>query len=262
MKVSIISVVLMAEAAFAAIPCHAQQADFMTVPGEAKTPIERTLQIELPMPGFGISSSRTQLMNRFEYALDHKWLTAEQVQQLCNELKVITDRTESNRDEKGKLSYEQTASAAKQLNSLNARFEELVLHKEQSSSNLDGLRARRALMIQRVSKAESDGKLNSQRAEELIAEINALSSSLNRKRVHPDELKTTESNLSRLSQRIDQQLSNTAIATRELPAPSNTIANLKAPFASISPRIRARFSTISNFLNKTPVNSKLEKQGN
>ncbi|MBX9719791.1 MAG: hypothetical protein K2X81_00210 [Candidatus Obscuribacterales bacterium] len=207
--------------------------------GEAKTPIEHILQSQLRMPGFGISSTRNQIMNRLQYALEHKWLSAVEVLQLCNELKVITDREESKRDADGKLDFGARSSLAKQLSSLNDRFEEMVLLKEQASPTIDGLRARRALLIQRVSKAESNGKLNSKKAQELNREIATVTTALSHNNISDEESKTITSSLSYMNKLIDEQISNTELASKA-PQPAAGFLN-KATFAAMSPsKIKAR----------------------
>lgn len=213
------------------VPCLAQQTQIINTVSDARSPIEHVLQSELAMPGLGISASRNQIMNRFQYALDHKWLSAAQVQDFCNELKTITDREEKSRDENGKLSYEARASAAKQLNSLNDRFEQAVLSKEQSRSNIDGLRARRAVLLQKVSKAESDGVLNLKTVESLNLEIAAAGASLKRKQLAEEELQSTSDDLAELDKRIDDEIAKAAAIAAAPPAP--------ASFASIKPKLDA-----------------------
>ncbi len=214
-----------------ASPCFAQQTQIINTVSDSRSPIEHVLQSELAMPGLGISASRNQIMNRFQYALDHKWLTAAQVQDFCNELKTITDREEKSRDENGKLSYEARASAAKQLNALNDRFEQTVLSKEQSRSNIDGLRARRAVLLQKVSKAESDGILNQKAVGSLNLEIAAAGASLKRKQLAEEELQSTSDDLAELDKRIDDEIAKAAALAAAPPAPS--------AFASIKPRLDA-----------------------
>ncbi len=219
--------------------CSAQQSPLVNEISEAKTPIEHVLQSQLPMPGFGISSTRNQIMNRLQYALEHKWLSSTQVQQLCNELKVITDREESKRDADGKLDFAARSSLAKQLNSLNDRFEEMVLVKEQTSTTIDGLRARKALLIQRISKAESNGKLTSKKAQELNREIATVSTALSHNNISDEESKTITSSLSYMNKVIDEQISNTELASKET-QPASGFLNM-APFAAMSPsKIKAR----------------------
>lgn len=240
MKAALLSLSLFAGLAFVALPCAAQQTQIMNTFSDARSPIEHTLQNELAMPGMGISASRNQIMNRFQYALDHKWLTSAQVQDLCNDLKTITDREESSRDANGKLSYESRALVAKQLNALNDRFEQLVLSKEQSRSNIDGLRARRAVIIQKVSKAESDGILTSKDAEALNFEITAAGSPLKRKQLSEDELKATAEDLSELDKRIDEQLVKAAEIAAAPPPPPGPMASLRPKLEALKPKLAVK----------------------
>lgn len=230
---------LLAGSLFSA-PSYAQQTQIMNTFSDARSPIEHTLQNELAMPGMGISASRNQIMNRFQYALDHKWLTSTQVQDLCNDLKTITDREENSRDANGKLSYESRALAAKQLNALNDHFEQLVLSKEQSRSNIDGLRARRAAIIQKVSKAESDGVLTSKDAEALHLEVTALSTSLKRKQLSEEELKTTADDLADLDKRVDDQLVKAAEIAAAPPSPPSPLASLKPKLEALKPKLAVK----------------------
>lgn len=239
MKAILLSLSVISGLAFCAYPAFAQQTQIINTVSDSKSPIEHVLQNELAMPGMGISASRNQIMNRFQYALDHKWLTGVQVQDLCNELKGITDRGENSRDENGKLSYESRASVAKQLNSLNDRFEQMVLSKEQSRSNIDGLRARRASIFQKVSKAEADGILTNKGAESLNFEITAAASSLKRKQLSEDELSSLADDLSELDKRVDDEITKAAAIAAAPPAPS-ALSSLKPKIEALKPKLAVK----------------------
>ena len=251
MKVAEICVGLTAVLVCTSGSCSAQM---MSPIVEHKTPIERVLQRELPMPGFGISASRNQIMNRLEYALEHKWLTGAQVQQLCNDLKIISDREESCRDENRKLSYAATATLAKQLNGLNERFEEMVFQREQSGSDLDALRARRSLMVQRVSKAESDGVLTSKKAQELSSEINSVTTPLNRTRINSEESQTITAHLADLKKRIDEQVNAASIASKESPS-NKTQGETKTAATTVAGTKNPPGTTTAVATKSTVVNS-------
>lgn len=217
MKASVIWAGILSGLVFASLPVSAQQFWYVPHMDEAKTPIEQVLQSDLAMPGFGIGSTRAQIIKRFQHALEHKWLTAAQVEQLCNELKIITDRESTQRDPGGKLSFEARTSLAKQLNELNDRFEEMVLVREQSSPGLDGLKARRAMMIQRVNKAVGDGKLSSKRAVELKTEIAAATAELPQTDISEAAAKKIATALNTINVSIEGQLRPPAVANRVVP---------------------------------------------
>lgn len=196
---------------------YAQQFWYVPHIDEAKTPVEQVLQTDLAMPGFGIGSTRATLIKRFQYALEHKWLAANQVEQFCNDLKTITDREQGQRDDGGKLSFESRVSLAKQLNELNDRFEEQVLVREQSNPGLDGLRARRAMMIQRVNRAVGEGKLTSRKAIELKEEISAATAELPEKDLTDDAAKKVSASLSAINNNIEGQLRPPSVANKPAP---------------------------------------------
>ena len=219
MKTTSIWVSLISGILFSA-PSFAQAEQFWYVPhqDEAKTPVEVQLESpELAMPGFGIGSSRTMLLKRFQYATEHKWLSAQQVDQLCNDMKKITDKESSMRDADGKLSYDSRASLAKQLNELNDRFEELVLVREQSNPGIEGLQAREALMIQRVTLAVNQGKMTAKKAAEMKAEIRQTMAELPAKDISEEKSREIASNLNRISGSLEKDLRGPSMASRATP---------------------------------------------
>lgn len=186
---------------------------------EARTPVEDALHSkELAMPGFGISSSRNMLMKRFQHALDHKWLSAEQVDRFCNELKKISDKEQGQRDENGSLSYQSVAHEAKQLHDLNNRFEEQVLIKEQANPGIEGLQARKALMLQRVAYGLSNGKFTARRAAEYKQQIRGVLSVVPESgKLDSEEEKDASSQLRRISTSLEKEISGPSLANRPAP---------------------------------------------
>lgn len=191
-------------------PLNAQQFWYIPHIDEARTPIEVELQSgELQMPGFGIGSTRAMLIKRFQYALDHKWLAPGQVDQLCNDLKHITDREQGQRDASGKLSFESRSSLAKQLAELNDRFEDMVLVREQSSPGLDGIVARRAMMVQKINKSVGSGRLSARKATELKAQIATATAEITPelKEMNDAQAKKIAGNLNQINTEMDRELS-------------------------------------------------------
>ena len=94
------------------------------------SPIQRVLRSDLAMPGVGIAASKKQLTNRLQYALEHDWLSGEQIEQLKAELKAISDQEDSQRDETGNLTFESKMLLANQIFKLNAKFENITLKEE------------------------------------------------------------------------------------------------------------------------------------
>lgn len=196
------------------------QEPFWYMPHEqdAKTPIEEKLgSSELAMPGFGIGSTRAQLIKRFEYALEHKWLTSAQVEQFCNELKAITDKEQSQRDADGKLSFQTRSALAKQLNELNGRFEEIVLVREQNSPGVEGLKARQAMLNQRISYGISAGKLSNKRAAQLRAEIAEAVADMPEQDLSDEKSKQIASDLNKINASVEKDLRGPSIANRVTP---------------------------------------------
>ncbi|MBX9689638.1 MAG: hypothetical protein K2X27_23205 [Candidatus Obscuribacterales bacterium] len=205
--------------ALAISPVSAQQ-QLWYVPhvDEAKTPIEMKLQSpELAMPGFGIGSTRATIIKRFEYALDHKWLSSAQVEKFCNDLKQITDKEQAQRDSSGKLPFEARTQLAKQLSELNDNFEETVLVREQSSPGIEGLQARRAMMIQRVNQAVAEGKMTHKKAQDLKAEIAAASAQMPEKDLSEELSHKIAGNLNKINVVIEKDLRGPSIANRVVP---------------------------------------------
>lgn len=212
--VSLLSGIILSSQAYA----QAQQYWYVPHQDEAKTPIELKLESpELAMPGFGIGSSRTTLLKRFQYATEHKWLASQQVDQLCNDMKKITDKESSMRDADGKLNYEARASLARQLNELNDKFEELVLVREQSNPGIEGLQAREALMIQRVNLAVSQGKMTAKKAAEMKAEIRQTMAEVPEKDLSDEQSKQIASNLNKISGSLEKDLRGPSMASRLTP---------------------------------------------
>ena len=208
MRTATIWVTLCAGLLLSCAPSNAQQFWYIPHIDEARTPIEVELQSsELAMPGFGIGSTRAQLIKRFQYALEHKWLAPNQVDQLCNDLKQITDREQGQRDEAGKLSFESRSSLAKQLNELNDRFEDMVLVREQSNPGVDGLLARRAMMIQKINKANGAGRLSARKAAELKAQIATATTAIPEKDATDEQIKKVASSLNQINTEMDRELS-------------------------------------------------------
>ncbi|MBX9723250.1 MAG: hypothetical protein K2X81_17740, partial [Candidatus Obscuribacterales bacterium] len=171
-------------------PAPAQNFYYVPHIDEARTPIETTLQgNELAMPGFGLGSTKTQIIKRLDYAQAHNWLAANQLDQLRSELKTISDKEQSERDASGKLSFENRTELAKQFTDLNDKFELLVLTREQSSPGIDGIKAREAMMIQRINKAVASGKMTSKKAATLKSEIGQTTATLPNTNVNDDESK-------------------------------------------------------------------------
>ncbi len=214
MKLTGISFCVLSGLIISCAPINAQQSWYVPQIDETRTPIEKILQSDLAMPGLGIDASRAKIIKRFEYAMEHKWLSAGQVGQLCNDLKGITDREQSQRDSNGKLSFEARASLAKRLNELNERFEDMVLVKEQSSAGMDGLLARRAAAVKRINKAEEDGKISSKKSLELKNEIAAAMASLPSNGSSDEATKKVSSSLNEISSKIDGQLQPSSLANR------------------------------------------------
>jgi hypothetical protein len=200
------------------LPVGAQQFWYIPQVDDSKTPIENELASpELAMPGFGISSSRSQLMKRFEYALDHKWLTSAQVDQFCNDLKNISDKETSLRDESGNLNGSSRSTIAKQLASLNNRFEDTVLVREQSNPGIEGLQAREALMLQRVGAAVSQGKMTHKKAAEMKQEIKSIMAKVPEKDMSQDLQKEVASDLNRIGASLEKDMRGPSMASRVTP---------------------------------------------
>ncbi len=202
---------------FQSCPAGAQEFWYIPHSDEANTPRELKLQSsELALPGFGISSTRAQLIKRFEYALEHKWLTAAQVQQFCNELKSISDKENNHRDPDGKLSFESRSSLAKQLSALNDRFEEMVLVREQSSPGQEGLQARKAMMLQRLNQAVTNGKLSNKKAFELKKEIAQATEALAGEDFSEADAKKVSISLSQLNTEIDKNMKSPSMTASKV----------------------------------------------
>lgn len=203
---------------FSSAPVGAQEFWYVPHVDEARTPVEVELQSsELALPGFGIASTKSTIIKRLEYALDHKWLSASQDQQLCNELKAITDKEQSLRDENGKLSYQAKTELARQLTGFNDKFEELVLVREQSNPGIPGLQARQAMMVQRVNQALNDGKMTAKRAVQLKAEIREIAAEVPEKDISEDLSKQVAAGLNKINNDLDKDLRQPSMATRPLP---------------------------------------------
>lgn len=203
---------------FGAAPVHAQQFWYIPHVDEASTPIEAKLQSsELALPGFGIGSTRATIIKRLEYALDNKWLSSAQVEQLCNDLKAITDKEQGMRDSGGKLSFESRASLAKQLAELNDKFEEQVLVREQSNPGIEGIRAREAMMIQRVNQAVASGKMTGKQASQMKADIKSTTAQLPDKEINDELSKKISSNLNKINVALEKDLRGPSVATRVTP---------------------------------------------
>ncbi len=114
----------------ACAPSYAETAWVVPPSNQGVSPIQRVLKGDLAMPGLGLDASKKQLINRLQYALEHEWLTGEQVDQLRGDLKVITDQEASQRDEFGNLTFAAKMSLANQLFKLNAKFETITLKEE------------------------------------------------------------------------------------------------------------------------------------
>lgn len=200
-------------------PAGAQE-QFWYVPhvDDAKTPVEVQLESpELAMPGFGLGSTKAQIIKRIEFSLDHKWLPQNQVDQLCNDLKRISDKEQSLRDTEGKLSYDNRALIAKQLLDLNQKFEEQVLVREQSNPGIEGLQAREAMMIQRVNLALSQGKVTGRQAAEMKGEIRAVMANMPDKDLTDEQSREIASSLSKINNSLDKDFRNPSMASRVLP---------------------------------------------
>ena len=189
------------------MPVSAQQYVAVQYVDQARTPIESKLASpDLAMSGLGLGSSKAQLLKRFEFAQQNDWLSPDQITQLRADLTSIGETERSLRDAGGKLSFEGRQSLSKQICDLNEKFEEQVLVREQSIPGLEGLKARQAMMIQRLNKALALGKIAPKKASALRSEVrNALSE------VDSDELNETQSKelvqlLSSLSQKVDKEL--------------------------------------------------------
>jgi hypothetical protein len=219
MKYTITWAIIFSGLCFTGAPAGAQ--DFWYIPhvDEAKTPIEVQLQgPELAMPGFGIASTKAAIIKRLEYALDNKWLSASQDQQLCNDLKVISDREQSYRDADGKLSFKARNELARQLTELNNKFEELVLVREQSSPGVQGLLARQALMIERVNQAVAEGRINGRRGYQIKSEIKSVATQVPEKDISDEQAKKIAFELTRINNDIDHESMRVpAVAGRQTP---------------------------------------------
>jgi len=198
----------------------AKSQEFWYVPhiDEAKTPVESELQSgDLAMPGFGLASTKSTIIKRLEYALDHKWLSSSQDQQLCNELKSITDKEQSFRDSDGKLNYSARAEIAKQLTDFNDKFEELVLVREQANPGIPGLQARQAMMLQRVSQAVNAGKMSDKRAGSLRYEIRSIAAEVPEKDITDEQTRKIAGELNRINGELDKDTHNSAVAAKPNP---------------------------------------------
>lgn len=199
-------------------PAGAQQFWYIPHIDEAKTPIESQLESpELSLSGLGIGSTRSQIIKRLQFATEHKWLTAAQVDQLCNDLKRITDKEASLRDASGKLSFQSRNSLAKQLSEFNQKFEEMVLVREQSNPGIEGLQAREAMMIQRVNLAVSQGKMTNKKAAQLKAEVRAAMADMPEKEITEEQTKKIATELSRISGVVEKDMHNPSMASRVVP---------------------------------------------
>lgn len=188
------------------IPAGAQQYVAVQYVDQARTPIEHKLEsAELAMPGLGLGSSRVQLSKRFDYAQQNKWLTAEQLEQLRKELKVINDKEAGLRDTAGKLSFEARQDLGKQINDLNAKFEEQVLIREQSMPGVEGLRARQAMLQQRISKAIALGKINAKKASAIKVELRAAASGITED-ISEAQTREVAKALGLVSQKLDKEM--------------------------------------------------------
>lgn len=130
MKNTIIRASVFAYLVLACAPSNAQQAWLVPPSDDRTTPVQQILKNDLAMPGVGLEATKKQITNRLQYALDHEWMTSEQVEQLKGELKAISDKEAADRDAEGKLPFESKVSLANQLFKLNAKFEDLALKEE------------------------------------------------------------------------------------------------------------------------------------
>lgn len=191
------------------IPAGAQQYVAVQYIDQARTPIETKLAgADLAMPGLGLGSSRVQLGKRFDFAEQNKWLAANQLDLLRKELKAITDKEASQRDAAGKLSFESRQELGKQICDLNEKFEEQVIIREQSAPGIEGLRARQAMLMQRISKSVGLGKLAAKKAQVLKAEVRGAMSAIPETEEELTELasKQISQSLQSVNQKLDKEL--------------------------------------------------------
>lgn len=197
--------------ALTCIPVSAQQYISVQYVDQAKTPVESVLSSpELSMTGLGLGSSQTQLGKRFDYAQEHKWLSDEQLTVLRNELKGIADKIASSRDSAGKLPFEARQSLGKQITELNEKYEEQVLVREQSMPGIEGLIARQAMTMQRITKAITLAKIAPKRGGALKAELKAAMTDLPEGEISEEKTKEISQTILSVNQKLDKELEASA----------------------------------------------------
>lgn len=199
---------LLCASVISCIPASAQQYVAVQYVDQARTPIESQLAApDLAMSGLGLSASKAQVAKRLDVAQQNNWLSAEQLMQLRADLKQIMDKESISRDTAGKLPFTARQELSKQICELNERFEEQVLIREQSMPGIEGLKARQAMMIQRINKALALGKVAPKKASALRSEVRGTLNGLS----NTDELTENQSkelvqSLNAISQKLDKEL--------------------------------------------------------
>jgi hypothetical protein len=194
--------------AISCIPASAQQYVAVQYVDQARTPIESQLASpDLAMSGLGLSASKAQIAKRLDYAQQNSWLSADQLTQLRAELKQLVEKETSSRDAAGKLPFPARQELSKLICDLNEKFEEQVLIREQSIPGMEGLKARQAMMIQRINKALALGKVAPKKASALRSEVRGTLNGIS----DTDELTESQSkelvqSLNATSQKLDKEL--------------------------------------------------------
>lgn len=192
------------------LPVNAQQYVAVQYVDQARTPIEVKLASpELAMSGLGLGSSKAQIAKRFDCAQENKWLSEDQLIQLRKDLKALVDKEAAMRDSSGKLAFEARQELSKQICDLNEKFEEQVLIREQSMPGLEGLKARQAMMIQRINKALALGKIAPKKASALRAEVRGALSGVpddTEEQLTDAQSKEIMQSLGTISQKVDKEL--------------------------------------------------------